>query len=126
MRPRRPLSIWPGAAVAAAVLTGLAACGTTPPPREELAAADLAVREADEAEAGTHAPAALRRARDKLEEARAAMQAEDHVRARRLAEQALVDAQLAQAEARSAIAQNQVSEMRESIEDLRREAMGES
>lgn len=120
------LRAWPGAAVAIAVVVGLTACGTTPPPRGELAAADLAVREADESEAGTHAPAALRRARDELEQARAAMQAEDHVRARRLAEQALVDAQLAQAQTRSAIAQQQLSEMRESIDDLRRESMDES
>lgn len=126
MKPKMPRRTWSGAAVAAVVVAGLTACASTSPPREELAAADLAVRDADEAEAGTHAPAPLRRARDKLEEARAAMQAEDYVRARRLAEQALVDAQLAQAQARSAIAQNQVSEMRESIDDLRREAMGES
>jgi hypothetical protein len=126
MKPKKPLRARPCAAAAVVVVAGLTACGTTSPPREELAAADLAVREADEAEAGTHAPAPLRRARDKLDEARAAMQAEEYVRARRLAEQALVDAQLAQAEARSAIAQNQVSEMRESIDDLRREAMGES
>lgn len=126
MKPKMPRRTWSGAAVAAVVVAGLTACASTSPPREELAAADLAVRDADEAEAGTHAPAPLRRARDKLEEARAAMQTEDYVRARRLAEQALVDAQLAQAQARSAIAQNQVSEMRESIDDLRREAMGES
>lgn len=121
-----PYRAWSGAAVAIVVAAALAACGTTPPPREALAAADLAVREADESEAGTHAPAPLRRARDKLEQARAAMQAEDHLRARRMAEQALVDAQLAEAQARSAIAQEQVSEMHEGIDQLRRETMGES
>lgn len=112
--------------VVAALIAGLAGCSSTPPPNEQLAAADLAVREADESEAATYAPGPLRRARDKLQDARAALQAEDHERARRLAEEALVDAQLAEAEARSEIAQNQLEEMRRSIDDLRQEAMGRS
>ena len=98
----------------------LAACSSVPPPQEQLAAADLAVREADEAEAGAHAAAPLRKARDKLEQARAALQAKEHLAARRLAEQALVDAQRAEAEARAAVAGQSFEEMQRSIEDLRR------
>jgi FtsZ-interacting cell division protein YlmF len=101
----------------------LAACSSVPPPQEQLAAADLAVREADEAEAGAHAAAPLRKARDKLEQARAALEAEEHLAARRLAEQALVDAQRAEAEARAAVAGQSFEEMQRSIEDLRRGAV---
>ena len=103
----------------------LAACSSVPPPQEQLAAADLAVREADEAEAGAHAAAPLRRARDKLEQARAALQAKEHLAARRLAEQALVDAQRAEAEARAAVAGGSLEEMQRGIEDLRRQAMSD-
>jgi FtsZ-interacting cell division protein YlmF len=107
--------------VLAAIL--LAACSSVPPPQEQLAAADLAVREADEAEAGAHAAAPLRKARDKLEQARAALEAKEHLAARRLAEQALVDAQRAEAEARAAVAGQSFEEMQRSIEDLRRGAV---
>ena len=101
----------------------LAACGSVPPPQEQLAAADLAVREAEEAEAGAHAAVPLRQARDKLEQARGALQAKEHLAARRLAEQALVDAQRAEAEARAAAAGETVEQMQRSLEDLRREAV---
>jgi hypothetical protein len=45
----------------------------------------------------------------------------ENVEARRLAEQALVDAQLAEAEARSAVARENAAELRQSIETLREE-----
>jgi hypothetical protein len=107
--------------VLAAIL--LAACSSVPPPQEQLAAADLAVREAEEAEAGAHAAVPLRQARDKLEQARGALQAKEHLAARRLAEQALVDAQRAEAEASAAAAGATLEEMQRSLEDLRREAV---
>jgi hypothetical protein len=65
----------------------------------------------------------LRKAQDKLEQARAAVQAKEHLAARRLAEQALVDAQRAEAEARAAAAGETLEQMQRSIEDLRREAV---
>ncbi len=110
--------------VAALAAILLAACSSLPPPQEQLAAADLAVREADEAEAGSHAAAPLRKARDKLEQARAALQAKEHLAARRLAEQALVDAQRAETEARAAVASESLVEMQRSVEELRRETLG--
>jgi hypothetical protein len=45
----------------------------------------------------------------------------ENVEARRLAEQALADAQLAQAAARSEIARQNAAELRQSIETLREE-----
>jgi Domain of unknown function (DUF4398) len=97
----------------------LAACGSVPPPQEQLAAADLAIRAADQAEAGARAAAPLRQARDKLEQARAALEVKGHLAARRLAEQALVDAQRAEAEAAAAVAGEDLEKMQRSIEDLR-------
>jgi predicted S18 family serine protease len=103
-------------------MLGLGACSSVPPPEQQLANADSAVREAEEANAASEAPAPLRRARDKLEQARNAMDAEEYVDARRLAEQAAVDAELAEVQARSTIAQENVEELRRSIELLREEA----
>jgi hypothetical protein len=103
-------------------MLGLGACSSVPPPEQQLANADAAVREAEEANAASEAPAPLRRARDKLEQARNAMEAEEYVDARRLAEQAAVDAELAEVQARSTVAQENVEELRRSIELLREEA----
>jgi hypothetical protein len=109
------------ALVFAAIL--LAACGSVPPPQEQLAVAELAIRAAGEAEAGARAAAPLRQAHDKLEQARAALQAKDHLAARRLAEQALAVAQRAEAEARAAVAGESLEEMQRDIEALRREVV---
>jgi hypothetical protein len=64
----------------------------------------------------------LRLAQEKLDGARAAMAEEHHERARRLAEQALVDAQLAEARAEAESARHTAGELRRSIEALRVEA----
>ena len=109
------------AVLVAAIL--LAGCGSVPPPQEQLAAADLAIRAADEAEAGARAAAPLNQARDKLERARATLEAKEHLAARRLAEQALVDAQRAEAEASAAAAGEDLEQMQRSVDDLRREAV---
>jgi hypothetical protein len=98
-----------------------AACGTTPP-TEKVEVAEAAVRQADTRGAGEEAALELRLARDKLERARVAMAEERYVAARRLAEQAQVDALLAEAKAQSAAALASAREMRDSIESLRGEA----
>jgi hypothetical protein len=61
----------------------------------------------------------LRLAREKLERAREAMEEGDHRTARRLAEQAYVDAEVAGAKARAAKAQIAAREAREGVEMLR-------
>ena len=103
------------------ILLALAGCGSTPPPREEVAAADVAVREAEEARAAVYAEATLRDARQHLERAETAMRGEEYTTARREAEKAEVLAQRAEAESRSELAQENVAELRESIDLLRRE-----
>jgi hypothetical protein len=66
-----------------------------------MSAAQTAVTSAEQADAAQHAPSDLDRARDKLIRAQAAMQEDDNTEARRLAEEALVDARLAEAKARA-------------------------
>ena len=105
----------------ACTLLGLAACASGPPPDDEIAAAEVALTEAADADAMERAPAPLALARDKLERARRAAADGDNREAARLAEQALADAQLAAAEARSATARAHAEEVRTSIETLREE-----
>lgn len=78
-----------------------AACTTVPAPVQELAEAEHAVQAASASDAVTLARAEVDKARRKLEAARSALQAQDHTLARRLAEQAVVDAELAQITARA-------------------------
>lgn len=99
-------------------LIALAGCAGTPPPRLEISAAEVAVREAEEANAVNHAPALLQQARDKLAFARQAVAEEDYIEARRLAEQAEVDAQLAEAHARAAVATANLRTVREGVDVL--------
>jgi hypothetical protein len=100
----------------------VAGCGTTNPPTEKVEVAEAAVMQADTQGAGEEGALELRLAREKLEKAREAMEDERYVTARRLAEQAQVDALLAEAKAESAAALASAHEMREGIESLRSEA----
>ena len=86
-----------------------------------MAAAELALDQAEDADAAAHAPAPHALGRDKLERARAAMADGENIEARRLAEQALFDAELAEAAARSVIARENAEELRKSIDKLREE-----
>ena len=65
----------------------------------------------------------LEQAKDKTRQARAALERGKEERALRLAEQARLDADLAQAKARSYTAQRSAEAVRTSIEQLRREAL---
>jgi hypothetical protein len=84
--------------------------------------AELAVQEADSAQVATHAPLELRLAREKLDRAEQALSAEEYTKARRLAEQAMVDALLADARAESETTRSGARELERSIEALRVEA----
>lgn len=108
-------------------LLGLAACATTPPqPSEEIAAARTAVSFAEDNGARDYAAVELRRARDKLEQAQAAAGAGEPERARRLAEQAELDARLADLLTRSGKMERSISELEASINDLREELRRET
>lgn len=105
-----------------ALLTG---CGSSRPSAESVAptvrAASTAADQADQSGASQHAALELRTARQKVQQAQAALDSGDTERALRLAEQAEVDAALAEATARAATAQAAVEEVRETIRVLREE-----
>lgn len=115
-RACRPMLI----AVSAVIAVGCT--GNIKPPQSELSKAELAVNQAADSQAPQVEPVEFRKAREKLDEAKAAMNLEKYEEARRLAEQALVDAQLAEARAQAADARRAAEELRETIEKLRQEA----
>jgi len=94
----------------------LAACASTPEPKEQLAVANSSVDSATGNAA--EAPAELSTARDKLARANAAAARKDYVAARQLADEAAADAALAQATARTARSSRALAEVRESIKQL--------
>ena len=102
--------------------TGLGACASVPPPESQMGKADLALRKAEQADAAHFAPLEMRTARTKLEAARAAMRDKENLEARRLAEQAKLDAILAEATAQTAQRREATDTIRADIEALRAEA----
>ncbi len=89
------------AAVAALII--FSGCSMTKPPTDSLARAELGARAADEAKAEELAPVDYKNARDKLAKAKLAMAAGRYDEARRLAEGAQVDAELAEAKAEAEV-----------------------
>ena len=106
-----------GAAVGLAVAT-LAACSSVEAPSQEMGTAQQAVSQARETEAPQYAPDAFGKANGKLAQAQAALKKGEHARARRLADEASVDAELAQATADNARNTAALDEMRRSIKTL--------
>lgn len=108
--------------ILAVALVAAAGCSGARRPTAQMAKADLAIHDADKTDAPDLAPLELRHARDKYEQAKRALDDDEYDRARRLAEQAVVDAQLAQAKADSEKAQRSAKQTHDSIDSLRREA----
>jgi len=102
-----------------ALLGALGACAGTPPPTDAVSQAELAVQQAETAQAAVHAPGDLLRARQQLESAEAAMRDEEYAKARRLAEQSTVYAQVASAKSRAAVAAAADKAAQESMGALR-------
>jgi hypothetical protein len=86
---------WIGAL--AAMVGSAAGCATSPVPNEKLAVARASVQRAEQAGAPQLAPVAMATARDKLTRAQAAAADHQPMPATQLAEQANIDAQLAEA-----------------------------
>lgn len=101
---------------------GVAGCSAARPPEAAVGQAELAVRLAAESKAPVYAPSEFRIAQEKTLGAQHAMSAEEYDHARRLAEQAVIDAQLAQARAGAAEAQKNVEEVRRTMNALQSEA----
>lgn len=99
----------------------LASCASSKPPTQELARTQAAINQADQVGAQDYAPLEFREARKKLQKAKQLSSDGQHEKAKRLADRAEVDAQLAEAKALSAKAQNAVKQLRESIRLLKEE-----
>ena len=110
---------YPGLAAAGLLLS---ACASVPPPTQQLAASRAAIESAEVAGAGKDAPADLGQARDKLTAAELAANSGENERARRLADEALVDAQLAQARAATARSRENLEQNEATLRALREEA----
>ena len=109
------------AALAGAALLA-AACASTPNPEGEVEKADLALRKAEAVNAAEVAPLDARIAREKLEKAKLEMKSEDYASAKRLAEEAEVDALVAEAKARATRAEEDVKKLRAEVDALQRGA----
>jgi hypothetical protein len=116
---RAPRLLRSGAIVLAVLV--LAACASTPVPSETMAVAAAAVARASSAGTGELAPNELRIAVDKMAAARAALAAGDNDHARRLAEQAELDAQVAVMMAQAARSTAAAKESEEAARVLREE-----
>ena len=103
------------------VFCWLLACSSVPPPTDQVALAKSAVNDAISAGAAEAAPAELATAQSKIEGMNKALLAEDNSVARRLAEQAQVDARIAAVKARSAKADKAAQEIEQSNSVLRDE-----
>ncbi len=99
----------------------LSACAGTPIPKEQMAVAEAAVLKASTVNTSQDAPGQLQLAVGKLEAARAALQVKDNDKARRLAEQAELDAQVAELHAQAMRAARAAKESQSAERALREE-----
>lgn len=101
------------------------ACASPTPPKSEISAAELAIRQAESMGAVELAPLPMRMAREKLDEAKALVQKDESdkmSRAKRLAEDAAVEARLAEETARTAALTKARDEAQQTIDAMRRES----
>lgn len=108
--------------VALMLASGAIGCSTPRKPAQEIEKAELAIETADVGPTPEVASLELRLAREKVEGAKKALADDEYDLARQLAEQAQVDAQLAEAKAESAAARQSAVELEHTINTLREEA----
>lgn len=105
-----------------AAIFSLSACSSIPPPVEQIAVSRSAVERASSSPSAVDAaPVELQQARQKLDRAQLAMTEKDYVLARRMAEQAEVDARVAESRASSTRGERALKEVQESIRALQDE-----
>ena len=105
-----------------AIAFGIVACASAPMPSDKLAVAKTAVERAEQAQAAQFAQVELTTARNKLAAAQAAADKHDADMAARMADQAEVDAQLAEFTARARQQEQLVNQMDAGLRDLKNEA----
>jgi hypothetical protein len=103
---------------------GLSSCAGKPPAAtvSQVSQAELAVQQASKSKAPEYASLELYTAREQLAGAQEALHKKEYTQARRWAERALVNAQLAETKAQSEQTRRTAAELQQSIEALRREA----
>lgn len=102
-----------------ALLALVSACATTPPDRSILDNARNAIEQAESARAEEYAPIELRYAHERLASADEALDNDRPDDARRLSEQAEIEAQLALARTRAAKARAELQNEQEDLEQIR-------
>ena len=123
----RPLTLIKGIAACTAIVAALAACASSNPLADEkIAVAKASVQRAEGSGAPELAPVELAAARDKLTRAEQANTARNLLPATELAEQANVDAELAEATAQQQRSHKAAMEFDTSMETLRQESMRSS
>jgi hypothetical protein len=114
-----------GAALGLALMTA-AGCATTPVPLEKIAVAKASLQHAEQSGAPEFAPVEMAQARDKLSRAEKAAADHDAQPATELADQANVDAQLAEATAQEKKSHKAAMEFDASMQALRQESLRSS
>jgi uncharacterized OsmC-like protein len=92
------------------------------PPRDTLAKAEFAIQDASRSGAAQYEPELLSSARTKLDRARRAVDDDENDEARRLAQEAIAEAMLANAKAAAAKQAKEVAEMRRTVDALKEES----
>ncbi|OIO67585.1 MAG: hypothetical protein CO186_04080 [Zetaproteobacteria bacterium CG_4_9_14_3_um_filter_49_83] len=102
-------------------VAGCASTPATPVSTEQMALSKAALSSAISAGANEYAPLQIKSSMEKIDGAEQAMQKKNYVLARQLAEEAQVDAKLAEATARAVKAQQATDEVQEGNRVLRQE-----
>lgn len=116
------LRTWAGPGVAVSLLLLGAGCASSgKPPVAEITAARASITQAESVGAVQQAPVDLLAAREKLGRAEAAVRDKRYLQARQLADEAQVDAEVAERRTRAMKAQQAVAELERSNQLLREE-----
>ncbi len=91
------------------------------PVQQNIAKAEAAIQDAQGRRARSHAPLQLKLAEEKLAEARTEFENKNYQRANWLAEEAIADANLAEAKAQSASTQQTLQQLQDTIQSLQQE-----
>jgi hypothetical protein len=111
-------SVTAGGATAVATLIALTGCANAPIPSEQFAISQAAIDSANTAGASEYAPLEIKSARDKLAAAHSAVENKEYPAAAALAEEASVDAKLAETKAESEKAKKSVSDIQDNLRTL--------
>lgn len=101
-------------------------CAKSVPPTDLLSTTEVTVRGVETAETMSTAPLEVKKAREQLDKAKVEMEKKNYILARRLAEQSLADAQLAQAKTNAEKMKLVAEDDVKGIETLRRETRRKS